>query len=161
MTRRWLLAVIALVILLDQATKHWALTALEGGRTIEVVWTLRFSLGFNSGFAFGNGRGWGGLIGSIALIVTIVLLRAMARAASTVLALGLGLVSGGAMGNLVDRIFRGEGWMRGRVVDFIDLQWWPVFNVADSAITVGAVLIVIGTLLELRDERRVAGGVER
>ena len=68
------------------------------------------------------------------------------RAGSVASVAGLSLVIGGACGNLVDRLFRGDAWMRGSVIDFIDLQWWPVFNVADSAITVGAVLLVIAAL---------------
>ena len=57
--------------------------------------------------------------------------------------LSLGLVLGGALGNLVDRAFReGSGFLGGAVVDFIDLQWWPVFNVADTAVSVGGVLLV-------------------
>jgi signal peptidase II len=62
----------------------------------------------------------------------------------------LGLVCGGALGNVVDRLFREDGWMRGGVVDFIDLQWFPVFNLADSAITLGAVAIVLAGLMPRR-----------
>jgi signal peptidase II len=63
-------------------------------------------------------------------------------------------VCGGAAGNVVDRLFRGDAWLRGAVVDFIDFQWWPVFNIADAAITVGAVLLLISTFLaEFRDSR--------
>ena len=58
----------------------------------------------------------------------------------------VGLVIGGSIGNVLDRLFRGEGWLRGQVVDFIDLQWWPIFNVADMAIVVGGVLLVVSTL---------------
>ena len=53
---------------------------------------------------------------------------------------------GGAIGNLVDRLFRGDGWLARPVVDFIDLQWWPIFNVADMAIVVGGVLLLVITL---------------
>jgi signal peptidase II len=68
--------------------------------------------------------------------------------------LGVSLVCGGAAGNVIDRLFRGDAWLRGAVVDFIDFQWWPVFNVADAAITVGAVLLLIATFLaEFRDSR--------
>jgi signal peptidase II len=63
-------------------------------------------------------------------------------------------VCGGAAGNVVDRLFRGDGWLHGAVVDFIDLQWWPVFNIADAAITVGAVLLLVSTFIsEFRDSR--------
>lgn len=63
----------------------------------------------------------------------------------------MALVAAGAAGNVIDRLFRGDAWFRGSVVDFIDLQWWPVFNVADSAITVGGVLVILGAL-RARDE---------
>ena len=57
-----------------------------------------------------------------------------------------GLISGGALGNLLDRAFRGDdGFLHGAVIDFIDLQWWPVFNVADACIVVGAILLVIAS----------------
>jgi signal peptidase II len=59
---------------------------------------------------------------------------------------GAGLLIGGAVGNLVDRLFRGDAWMRGAVVDFIDMQWWPIFNIADMGVTIGAVLFAIAAL---------------
>lgn len=135
-----------IVVVLDQWTKHWAQNALDGGRTIEVVWTLRFALGYNSGFAFSTGTGWGPWIGLVAVAVVLVLVAAMRRAHNEVSRTGLALVVGGAVGNIVDRLFRGRALMRGRVIDFIDLQWWPVFNVADSAITIGGLVLVVMAL---------------
>ncbi|MGA1362998.1 MAG: signal peptidase II [Ilumatobacteraceae bacterium] len=149
--RRWYLAIALVVVVLDQVTKSWALDALDDGRVIDVVGTLRFALGFNSGMAFSKGEGWGPVIGVVATAVLVYLLSTLRRTGSAVSATGLALVIGGASGNLVDRLFRGDAWMRGSVVDFIDLQWWPVFNVADSAITVGAVLLVLGALREGRN----------
>ena len=148
--RRWYLAIAFVVVMLDQVSKTWALNALDDGRVIDVVWTLRFALGFNSGMAFSKAEGWGPVIGVVATVVLVYLLSTLRRAGSAVSAAGLALVIGGASGNLVDRLFRGDAWMRGSVVDFIDLQWWPVFNVADSAITVGAVFLVLGALRESR-----------
>lgn len=148
--RRWYLAIALVVVILDQVSKTWAMNALDDGRVIDVVWTLRFALGFNSGMAFSKAEGWGPVIGVVATVVLVYLLSTLRRAGSAVSATGLALVIGGASGNLVDRLFRGDAWMRGSVVDFIDLQWWPVFNVADSAITVGAVLLVLGALRESR-----------
>jgi signal peptidase II len=55
-------------------------------------------------------------------------------------------VVGGAAGNVCDRLFRGEAWFRGAVVDFIDLQWWPVFNIADIGVTVGGILLVVASI---------------
>jgi signal peptidase II len=75
-----------------------------------------------------------------------------ARSAATPLgAIALGMVLGGALGNLADRIFRADdGLLSGAVVDFIDLQWWPVFNLADSAIVIGAILLFVASVIEPR-----------
>lgn len=156
--KRRLLGVVGSVVLLDQLSKHWALGALGDGNIIHVVWTLRFSLGFNSGFAFGTGQGYGVLVGIVALAVVAWVLRMMSRTHHPVVAMGLALVSGGALGNIVDRVFRGDAWMRGKVVDFIDLQWWPVFNVADAAICTGAVVLIVGSWLDWRSTGSGAPG---
>ncbi len=147
------LAVAAAVVAADQLTKAWALDRLDGGREIHVVWTLRLRLTFNTGMAFSGGRGLGPVIGVVALVVIVGLLVSLRRggAGGWVGAVALGLVVGGAVGNVADRVFRGDnGFLRGAVVDFIDLQWWPVFNVADAAITVGGVLLVLTSLLTER-----------
>lgn len=147
-------AVVVAVVVADQLTKHWAQEALAGGRTIDVLWTLRFALGYNSGFAFSTGTGWGPWIGLVAVAVVVVLSVAVKRASDEVSRTGLALIVGGAVGNIVDRMFRGDGWMKGRVIDFIDLQWWPVFNIADSAITVGGVLLAAMALRAPSDPSR-------
>ncbi len=139
-------ATVATVVVLDQVAKAVALDALAGGRTVDLVWTLRFNLTFNYGMAFSAGTGVGPLIGTVALAVAAWVARLGWRSAAASHAVVLGLVCGGALGNVVDRLFRGEGWMRGGVVDFIDLQWFPVFNLADSAITLGAAAIVLAGL---------------
>lgn len=140
------------VVIVDQLSKHWALNSLDNGRTIDVVWTLRFSLGFNSGFAFSTGTGWGPWIGLFAIGAIIALVVAMHRATSALGRMSLALIVGGAVGNIVDRLFRGDGLLHGKVVDFIDLQWFPVFNIADSAITIGAVLMVLVSLRTPHEE---------
>lgn len=132
----------AIVVLLDQVTKAWALRALDD-RDIEVVWTLQFNLAFNTGMAFSQGRGLGPVIGVLALVVVVVLLVRLGREGGRTATIATGLVVGGAIGNICDRLFRGDGWLRGAVVDFIDLQWFPIFNVADMAITVGAALLLV------------------
>ena len=83
------------------------------------------------------------LSGSVGLTVVVVILRLSRRLRSTPWAVALGLVLGGAVGNLVDRIFRAPGLGRGHVVDFLELPHWPVFNLADSAIVTAAVLMVL------------------
>jgi signal peptidase II len=78
--------------------------------------------------------------------VVLVLASTSARLGTRLAEVGAGLLIGGAVGNLVDRLFRGEAWMRGAVVDFIDMQWWPIFNIADMGVTIGAVLFAIAAL---------------
>ena len=146
---------IGLVVLLDQVTKSWAVSALTDGRVIHVLGSLQFSLGFNSGFAFSQGQGMGPLVGIFAIIAVLFLLRAVRKATTQLSALALCTIVAGAIGNIADRFFRGEGWLHGRVVDFIDVQWWPVFNVADSSITVGACALIAAMLMESRNGKGV------
>ena len=146
---------IGLVVLLDQVTKSWAVSALADGRVIHVIGSLQFSLGFNSGFAFSQGQGMGPLVGIFAIIAVLFLLRAVRKATTRLSAMALCAIVAGALGNIADRIFRGEGWLHGRVVDFIDVQWWPVFNVADSSITVGACALIAAMLMESRNGKGV------
>ena len=146
---------IGLVVLLDQVTKSWAVSALTDGRVIHVIGSLQFSLGFNSGFAFSQGQGLGPLVGIFAIIAVLFLLRAVRKATTQLSAMALCAIVAGALGNIADRIFRGEGWLHGRVVDFIDVQWWPVFNVADSSITVGACALIAAMLMESRNGKGV------
>lgn len=133
-------ATAAVVVAVDQVTKSWALRALDDG-PVDVVWTLRLNLSFNSGAAFGLGKGLAPFLVAAGVVMVVVLV-ALGRAAGTTApaAVALGLVLGGAVGNLADRLVRDHG---GAVVDFIDLQWWPVFNVADAAITCGALALVL------------------
>ena len=146
---------IGLVVLLDQVTKSWAVSALTNGRVIHVVGSLQFSLGFNSGFAFSQGLGLGPVVGIFAIVAVLFLLRAVRKATSQLSAIGLCAIVAGALGNIADRIFREDGLLHGRVVDFIDVQWWPVFNVADSSITVGACVLIAAMLMEARSGKGV------
>lgn len=135
-----------MVVVLDQLTKHWALTALEDG-PIDLVGSLRLKLVFNDGAAFSlGGSGNTTVIAAIGLCVAAAIVRLGLRAEHRLWALGYGVVLGGALGNLVDRALRaGDGVLGGAVVDFIDLQWWPVFNVADSALWVGIALLLLAS----------------
>ena len=140
------LGVAALVVAADQLTKLGALAALDDG-PIDLVWTLRLKLHFNSGAAFSVAGGRGGLLSLVGLVAVAVLWRSAAQLPGRLGVSGLGLVLGGALGNLADRVFRaGEGFLGGRVIDFVDLQWWPVFNMADVAIVSGAGLFAIASL---------------
>ncbi len=134
--------VAALVLILDQLTKWWAVNNLQ--EPVHVVWTLRLVLAYNTGTAFSLGAGLGPVIGILAVVVVIVLVRLGRTVMTPVGIVGLGMVLGGAVGNLADRLFReSHGFLHGAVVDFIDLRWWPIFNVADSAIVVGGILLVL------------------
>jgi signal peptidase II len=147
----------AAVVALDQLTKWWALRALAD-EPIDLFWTLRLRLTFNTGAAFSLGAGRGGLI-ALVVVAVVAWMVWFARSAATRLgAVALGLVLGGAVGNLSDRIFRADdGWLSGAVVDFIDLQWWPVFNVADSAIVIGALLLFVASVIDSRPRDPVTG----
>ena len=147
------LLVAAPLVALDQLTKWWALRELGDG-PIELVWTLRLRLAFNSGTAFGRGQGFGPQIAVVAIVVAVTLVVATRHTRSPLTLGAVGLVLGGAIGNLVDRAFRGDGALDGAVVDFVDLQWWPVFNLADVGIVVGGLLLLVTELAGDRRERR-------
>jgi signal peptidase II len=134
------------VVIVDQLSKHWALNALDNDRVIHVLGSLQFNLGFNTGMAFSQAEGIGPIIGVVGLVVVAFLLVGLRRETLPG-SIAVGLVAGGAAGNIVDRLFRGEGWFQGAVVDFIDLQWWPIFNVADMAIVCGAAALVVSSLM--------------
>ena len=138
------------VVVCDQLTKHWAVTSLGTERVIDLVWTLQFNLAFNNGMAFGQGRGLGPVIGVVATVVIVYLLVSLRDQTSRLSTVGMGLLIGGATGNLIDRLLRGDAWLNGAVVDFIDLQWFPIFNIADMAVNVGAALLILGSVMSAR-----------
>ena len=145
-TSRMSLLISAVIVLLDQISKAWALGVLADGHIIPVVWTMQFNLTYNRGMAFSRGTGIGPLIGVIGLVVVVLLLLSLRRADNALTRVATGLIIGGAVGNILDRLFRGSGWMRGAVIDFIDFQWWPVFNIADMAIMIGAATMMVAML---------------
>ena len=142
--------IIVAVVIADQATKNWALNSLSDGRTIDLFWTLRFNLVFNSGMAFSQGQGLGRLIGLLAIGVAVWLWLSLKKASTNLSIVGTAMLIGGALGNVVDRLFRGEKWLAGSVIDFIDLQWFPVFNIADSAVTLGAAMLITSSVITSR-----------
>ncbi|MBI4935066.1 MAG: signal peptidase II [Actinobacteria bacterium] len=144
------LLIAAAVVVVDQLTKHWAVSNLAGAAPRHVIWTLQWNLSFNSGMAFSRGQGMGVVIGLIALVVVVVIIGAVRTNTDRLVAVAAGLVAGGALGNVVDRLFRGDGLMRGAVIDFIDFQWFPIFNVADMAVNVGGALFIIWSLFGAR-----------
>ena len=137
------LALAAGVVVLDQLTKIWAVAALSDG-PVEVVGTLlQFRLTRNPGGAFSLLTGFTPVLALLAVVMVVYIVRTTRRTADAVMAYSLGLVLGGAVGNLIDRLVRSPGFLRGEVVDFIKVPNWPTFNVADCAITVGVILIAI------------------
>ena len=149
-----LLAVVALsVVALDLITKIIAVALLTPGESPRILGGLvYFSLIRNPGAAFSMATGMTWLLALVAIGVVVVIIRMAPRLRSTAWAISLGLVLGGACGNLIDRIFRSPGFLQGHVVDFVSVfgpnaQYFPVFNVADSAITIGGISLVITALL--------------
>lgn len=138
-------AVVGVVVALDQTTKSWAVANLAGGRTVDLFWTFQLDLGFNSGVSFSQGEGLTGLITVVGVVLVAGLVWWSRGVTNPLMAAGLSLLLGGACGNLADRIFRDHD---GAVVDFIDPQWWPVFNVADIAIFSGAAVVILASLRE-------------
>jgi signal peptidase II len=136
---------------LDRVTKVLAENRLADRPPIRVIpGALDLRYATNSGGAFGlfPGQPWVFFIATI-LVCLAVIVVASPRLTSTAAAIGLGLILGGAVGNLTDRLIRGDG-ISGRVVDFIDFQIWPVFNLADSAIVIGAAVVILSGLRRTR-----------
>ena len=139
-----LVATAGVVLALDQLAKAWAVRALGDGRSIDVVGglvQLRLFRNPGAAFSFATGSTW--IFTVIATAASIAIVRASRRLGSPLWALALGLLLGGALGNLVDRLFREPGFPQGHVVDFIDLPRLFVFNVADASITGAAALIAL------------------
>ncbi|WP_020671805.1 signal peptidase II [Amycolatopsis nigrescens] len=145
--RRWAVLLAVLVLVVDQLTKLWAESALEDRAPIPVLGELlQFRLLYNSGAAFSIGRGstWIFTIFAAAAVLWVGWL--VVRVRSRGWAVALGLLLGGAATHLGDRLFRAPGFANGHVVDFIDYNGWFVGNIADIALTAGAVLVVVLTL---------------
>ncbi len=140
-----LFLVASAVVALDQWSKSWALRNLSVTGRRHVIGPMYLVLGFNRGAAFSLGAGASPVIEAVAigLVVGVVAFsrRAAKGGANLAVIVGLGLLLGGAVSNLADRVFRHH---HGAVVDFIQVvSWWPTFNVADASITVGAVTVVV------------------
>ena len=142
--RNTLVFIISVVsaVALDQVLKAVVVGVISPGRTVTLVpHLLWLTYSTNTGAAFGLFQGSGQVIFFSSLILVVMMLAWFFWSKERLGALafvGLGLIIGGAVGNLADRLFRGK------VVDFIDLGWWPIFNVADVAILVGAIIVLIG-----------------
>lgn len=141
---RLLLSVAAVVLALDIVTKVLAVKLLPPGQPVPIIGdTVTWTLVRNSGAAFSMATGYTWALTLIATGVVVGIFWMGRRLVSPWWAVGLGMILGGATGNLVDRFFRSPGPLRGHVVDFLSIGWWPVFNVADPSVVGGAILLVV------------------
>lgn len=141
------------MVLLDQITKALAVEYLSDGPASIIGTDVQLELRYNSGGAFSLFQSFTPLLAILAVVIAIVLVRAVRHAEDTLSIVALALVLGGALGNLIDRIARAPGFLRGEVVDFVRVGSFPTFNVADSAITIGAILLIVSLLFPTRDPR--------
>jgi len=148
------LGIVLGVVLFDVVTKVWAVHDLADAPISIIGDTVDLRLARNTGGAFSLFQAFTPLLAVLAIVVAVFLVRAVRRAEDTLMLVALSLVLGGAIGNLIDRMFRSPGFMRGAVIDFVHVSMWPTFNVADSAVTVGAILLVIWAFRADRDDRR-------
>jgi signal peptidase II len=163
---RLLLGVAAVVLALDIITKVLAVKLLTPGQPVPIIGdTVTWTLVRNSGAAFSMATGYTWVLTVIATGVVVGIFWMGRRLVSPWWAIGLGMILGGAMGNLVDRFFRSPGPLRGHVVDFLSIGWWPVFNVADPSVVGGAILLVtlsaMGYDFDTVGRRRAGDDAER
>jgi signal peptidase II len=151
-------AIVLGVLLLDQLSKLWAVRDLADGPITVIGDDIGFALTRNTGSAFSLFQAFTPLLAIVAIGVAVLLVRAVRRTRDLLMVIGLSLVLGGALGNLVDRLFRSPGFLKGAVVDFVHVSSFPTFNVADAAITIGAVIIVIWAVRTDLIEQRAARG---
>jgi signal peptidase II len=160
---RLLLSVAGVVLFLDVVTKVLAVRLLTPRQPVSIFGdTVTWTLVRNSGAAFSMGTSYTYVLTLVASGVVVGIIWMGRRLLSPWWALGLGMILGGALGNLVDRFFRSPGPLRGHVVDFLSIGWWPVFNVADPAVVGGAILLVglslFGFDFDAAGRRRPDGG---
>ncbi len=130
--------------LVDLSTKLLAVARLEGEPPVPVIGDfLQLTLVRNPGAAFSTGTSYTFVLSLVAVVAVVVVLLLARRLDDRIWALGLGALLGGVLGNLTDRVFRQPGFLRGHVIDFLQLPNWPVFNVADICINVAAGVIIL------------------
>lgn len=149
-------AIIVVVAIIDQLTKILMLNILKDGPIYVIGDWFRFRLLFNPGAAFSMGENSTWLFTCIQIAFVVGISIAAPRIEHRITAVGLAMIAGGALGNLIDRLFRAPEFFVGHVVDFISVGDFAVFNIADSAITCGVAVFIIGMLLEEREERKNA-----
>lgn len=154
---RVLVTVAALVLLLDQGTKLWALNTLEGRDQVPVIGSfLSLNLIANPGAAFSFGTGMTWVLTIVGFVIVGILVRVSLRTTSRRWLVTFALLIGGALSNLVDRMIRPPGVGRGHVVDFLDYNGWFIGNVADIAIVLGGALIALWSVRGLGLDGRPA-----
>ena len=137
---------------IDRFAKIAALKLLDPGESVSAIpGFLSITLVLNDGAAFGLFRGRSAFFVLIALAVIIAITAYLikSRPSDRAISAGLGLILGGALGNLADRM------VFGRVIDFIDLGFWPVFNIADSCITIGAAVLIFAVFLSKKSKQKI------
>ena len=145
-TWRTLFSVAWFVWILDLATKLWAVSTLSHRSDIKVIGSFfKLTLVRNSGAAFSLAEGATIFLSIFGILFLCAILYFSPRITSKGWAVVLGLVMGGILGNLVDRIFREPGVLRGHVIDWMQLPNWPIFNIADSAIVIAALIAMVLT----------------
>jgi signal peptidase II len=155
-----LVATAVVVLALDVASKVLVVATMTDGQRIPLLGdTVSLYLIRNSGAAFSLATGLTWVLTLVAIVVVVGIVRFARRLRSPGWAIALGLVLGGALGNLTDRFFRAPGPLVGHVVDFVSVGWWPVFNAADSAICCGGALLVVLALAGVEIDGRRAGRV--
>ncbi|CCH30985.1 signal peptidase II [Actinosynnema sp. NPDC047251] len=155
-------ALAAIVLVVDQVTKFWAEATLVDRAPVPLLGDfLRLRLLYNPGAAFSLGSGSTWIFTIVAAVAVVVLVRYAIRPQPLGRALALALLLGGATTHLLDRLFREPGFARGHVVDFIDYNGWFVGNVADIALTVGAVLLILFGIADPEDDPTPAAAAER
>ena len=141
-----------LVLLIDQITKSIAVSKLDPGEPIKLIWTLQLNLIRNPGASFSIGENLTPYIATVAILASIAIAYLGWIETKPRRMLLYGIVLGGVFGNVIDRVFRsGDGFLGGEVVDFVDLQWWPIFNFADVALVIGLPLLLYSRYREERE----------
>ncbi len=131
------------VVAADLVTKRYASIHFIDTPVEVIPGFLTFTYTENPGAAFSLFQNAGPLMGVAAIVVSSIVLWSMRTERPTIEVVALGFVLGGAIGNLMDRVFRGEGFLDGKVIDWIDLWWIPTFNIADASVTIAVGLLLI------------------
>ncbi|MGF1664643.1 MAG: signal peptidase II [Acidimicrobiia bacterium] len=141
------------VIAADLWTKRIAAASFADGPLTVIPGVLAFTFGENPGASFSMFQDGGSYLALAAVVAVVVVLVALRQPRPTAEVVAFGLIMGGAVGNLTDRIFRADGFLDGHVIDWIQFPNFPIFNLADSAITISVVLLFIVAWVQSRSEK--------